>query len=110
MCFALAMAVSLTAADAPATMASLADARATLERRFTRMDRDRNGYITPNEAPRVAQARCNVDPAADAPAPASQSWIQNFDGNGDQRVSPEEFISRSIAAEAATQTASAASE
>jgi hypothetical protein len=59
-----------------------ADAQTALETRFQAMDRDRNGFITANEAPRVAGAG------------GGSAWIAGYDSDGDARVSAREYLER----------------
>ncbi len=70
-------------------------ARAALESRFQLMDRDRNGFITPNEAPRLAVTRCDCVATPPARPAAVPAWIQSYDEDGDLRVSAREFLARS---------------
>ena len=80
-------------------------AQSALER-FQRIDRDRNGYITANEAPRIASTRGS---AAD-PAPTGPSWIESYDQNKDSQVSSAEYLSRSLAGRATAVPGSALSQ
>src|SRR5687767_8054949 len=77
------------------------EARTAIEARFQRIDRDGNGYITANEAPRLAQSRCQCA-SAPAVSPASSGWIGDFDSDGDARVSAAEFVARALAADSPT--------
>ena len=72
--------------------ADTGQARAAVEARFQRIDRDRNGFITANEAPRVASGA--VQPEA---VPTATSWIETYDSDGDARISPAEYLARSLA-------------
>ncbi len=72
------------------------EARAAIEARFQRIDRDRNGFITANEAPRIASAGASQPQAVPATAP----WIETYDSDGDARISPAEFLARSLAGRA----------
>jgi len=80
--------------------APTSEARTAIEARFQRIDRDGNGYITANEAPRVALSRCQCA-SAPAATPAS-GWIGGFDSDGDARVSAAEFVARSLAPDSPT--------
>ena len=60
--------------------------------RFERIDRDRNGYITANEAPRVALVRGS----GSGPVPNARSWIETHDQDGDSQVSRAEYLSRTL--------------
>ena len=86
----IAAVASETSVPEPAPPAGV---QAQIEARFQRIDRDRNGFITVNEAPRVAAA---PQPGA---APAVNSWIENYDSDGDARISPAEFLARSLASQ-----------
>lgn len=55
------------------------------ESRFRRLDRNGDGFITANEAPRVAVTR------GAAPSPGGAAWIRAYDRNGDGRVSAVEY-------------------
>jgi Ca2+-binding EF-hand superfamily protein len=94
MCLALAIAASLPLASAPATnKTSLpVEVRTRLERTFARLDRDRNGLITANEAPRRAQPRCGAGDTAASPG----DWLSLHDANGDNQVSAQEFVEHSL--------------
>jgi len=76
--------------------ADAGQARAAIEARFQRIDRDRNGFITPNEAPRVSSSAA-AQPEA---VPAATSWIETYDSDGDARISPAEYLARSLASQA----------
>jgi len=67
-----------------AAAAQAPEPQATLESRFQRLDRNADGFITANEAPRVSQAR-------GAPSGASP-WIDARDRDRDGRVSLAEFV------------------
>ena len=55
------------------------------------MDRNGDGYITVNEAPRVTRVRAaSVQTGASHP---STGWIEGYDSDGDGRVSQAEFVS-----------------
>ena len=56
-----------------------------LDSRFRRMDRDGNGFLTPNEAPRISATR-----GAGA-APGAAAWVASYDRDGDGRVSAREY-------------------
>lgn len=85
--------LALAAISDAAAAGQSGEARAVLEARFQRIDRDGNGYVTGNEAPRVAMSRCQCSEAAASP---SAGWIADFDEDGDERVSAGEFVSRSL--------------
>ena len=57
------------------------------ESRFRRLDRDGDGFVTANEAPRVAVTRG----AAGAPSPGGAAWIRTYDRDGDGKVSAAEY-------------------
>ena len=57
------------------------------ESRFRRLDRDGDGFITANEAPRVAITRGATATAS----PGGAAWIGTYDRNGDGRVSAAEY-------------------
>jgi Ca2+-binding EF-hand superfamily protein len=58
---------------------------------FQLMDRNGDGYITTNEAPRVTRVRAaSVQTGASHP---STGWIEDYDRDGDGRVSQAEFVS-----------------
>lgn len=93
------MSVLLVLAAAAAANGFAAEAAPTAQRAgvsigFARLDRNRDGVITANEAPRVARTRCDCL-ATPAATPASGGWIADFDGDGDARVTPQEFAARS---------------
>ena len=85
--------IALIASEASAADEAAGIPVQAIDSRFQRMDRDRNGFITANEAPRVALARCECGSAPGA-APAAPSWIASRDSDGDGRVSAAEFSSR----------------
>lgn len=58
--------------------------------RFARLDRDGDGAIAANEAPRVSTARTTVLPPPGQAAGAA-AWIAMYDRDGDGRVSLAEF-------------------
>ena len=88
------IAAAVGGADVP-EQAETGQARAAIEARFQRIDRDRNGFITPNEAPRVASGAAQPEAA-----PAATSWIETYDSDGDARISPAEYLARSLASQA----------
>lgn len=93
MCTAIALAAAMTAtAPPPMDAAAAAQRAAVIERRFAMMDRNRDGFLAENEAPRSSRARCGGDSSETAAA----SWVADFDGNGDGRVDREEFVAGSI--------------
>lgn len=57
------------------------------ESRFRRLDRNGDGFITANEAPRVAVTRGGAGTAS----PGGAAWIRSYDRNGDARVSAAEY-------------------
>jgi hypothetical protein len=57
------------------------------EGRFGRLDRDGDGFITVNEAPRVAVTRS----VAGAPSPGGAAWVRTYDRDDDGRVSAAEY-------------------
>lgn len=98
------MAVLLILAAAAATASGGADAGApraapamAVDARFARLDRNRDGVITANEAPRVVRTRCDCVTVPE-PQPASGGWLADHDRDGDARVTAEEFAARFAAA------------
>ena len=87
-------------ADAPAEPV----AAPAVDARFARLDRNGDGAITANEAPRVVRTRC--DCAAAAARPAAGGWLAGYDRDGDLRVTAAEFA----AGQSGAQTASARSD
>jgi Ca2+-binding EF-hand superfamily protein len=77
---------------------------ADLQRMFALMDRDRDGFVTANEQPRVTRTRAEGPNRVEIRP--SRSWIASYDFDGDGRVSRREFVGRA-AAEISTYTASA---
>ena len=69
--------------------------RADLETMFALMDRNGDGYVTANEAPRITQVRAAAVQAA-AVRPGN-SWIARYDRDGDGKVSEVEFVDGSLA-------------
>ena len=64
--------------------------RSDLQAMFEMMDRNGDGYITANEAPRVTRVRAaSVQTGA---ARANSEWIAGHDLDGDGRVSQAEFV------------------
>jgi hypothetical protein len=59
---------------------------------FSRMDRDGDGFITVNEAPRVSRARQVTTTAPASPSPGARTWIQTRDRDGDAKVSAPEYV------------------
>ena len=95
MCAVTVIAASLAAAT-PAGVdeaAVSAERRAVLERRFERMDRNGDGLIAVNEAPRVARPRCG---SGEKRQPDAFGWLGAFDADGDRRVDLREFVAGSI--------------
>ena len=72
-------------ADAPAEP----DAGVAAEARFARLDRNGDGAITANEAPRVVRTRCDCAPSG--AQPAAGGWLAGYDRDGDLRVTAAEF-------------------
>jgi hypothetical protein len=70
-----------------ACLAGQAAAPTASESRFRRMDRDGDGFVTANEAPRVAVTR-GADGAA---SPGGAAWIATYDRDGDGKVSAREY-------------------
>jgi Ca2+-binding EF-hand superfamily protein len=84
--------VSLAAGAVVPEQATTIDARTAVEARFQRIDRDGDGFITPNEAPRVGSRSATLTATA---SPAS--WMENYDSDRDARVSAAEFLARTLA-------------
>jgi len=89
----LALAAAVAAnGGAPDRSAAGAQVQPAVQSNFSRMDRDGDGYITANEAPRVSRAR-QATTAAPAPAsPGARTWIQTYDRDGDFKVSAPEYV------------------
>ena len=68
---------------------------ADLQNMFALMDRDRNGFVTADEQPRVARIR--AEGANRVEIRPSSSWISSYDSDGDGRVSRREFVGRAAA-------------
>lgn len=68
--------------------------RSDMELIFHSMDRNGDGYVTPSEEPQVRNIRSSTGRAS---VRVLGSWVGRHDGNGDGRVSREEFISRARA-------------
>jgi len=64
-----------------------APATGAQDSRFRRLDRDGNGFVTLNEAPRVSVTRG----AGDAPATGGAAWVAIYDRDGDGKVSAREY-------------------
>jgi len=60
---------------------------AAAESRFRRLDRDGDGFVTANEAPRVSITRAGDGASSDGAA----AWIATYDRDGDGKVSAEEY-------------------
>ena len=97
----VAMALLVATAVTSLQPAEAAEARATLESRFVRMDRDGNGYVQANEAPRLSRTRCE---AGDASPAQPASWVDGFDRDGDARVSLQEYLESALPPHVATAT------
>ena len=68
-----------------------APGRSDLQAMFQLMDRNGDGYITANEAPRVTRVRAaGVQTGAIRPG---AGWIEGYDRDADGRVSQAEFVS-----------------
>jgi hypothetical protein len=89
----LAIAIAVAAnGSSPERSSAGAEVQPAVQSVFNRMDRDGNGFITANEAPRVSRAR-QAGPAAPSSASSgAQLWIQTYDRDGDSRVSVPEYI------------------
>ena len=68
---------------------------ADLQHMFTLMDRDRDGFVTATEQPRVTRARAEGPHRVEIRP--GRSWISSYDTDGDGRVSRREFLSRAAA-------------
>ena len=79
------------AAMVGATAGQGAPDRTDLQTMFQLMDRNGDGYITANEAPRITQVRtASLQSGASRPG---AEWIEGYDRDGDGRVSQNEFVS-----------------
>ena len=65
--------------------------RNDLQTMFQLMDRNGDGYISANEAPRVTRVRA-ASAQTGAVRPGAE-WIEGYDRDGDGRVSQAEFVS-----------------
>ena len=64
--------------------------RTELQKMFGLMDRNGDGYISANEAPRVTRVRAaSVQTGTGRPG---AGWIEDYDRDGDGRVSQSEFV------------------
>ena len=74
-----------------AAVGQAAPERTELQSMFELMDRNGDGFITANEAPRVTRVRAaSVQTGDSRPGPG---WIEGHDSDGDGRVSQAEFVS-----------------
>lgn len=88
------LAVAAAAVSGGADTGSAPVAPAAADARFARLDRNRDGVITANEAPRVVRTRCDCV-TVPGPQPASGGWFADHDSDGDSRITAEEFAARS---------------
>lgn len=77
-----------------AAAAAQAPDRGDLELMFSALDLNRDGYVTPNEEPRIRNVRSSTGSAS---VRLVGSWVERYDANRDSRVSRQEFISRAQA-------------
>ncbi len=80
---------------APAAAGQAVPSEADLRSVFRMFDQDRNGFVTADEQPRVT--RITVNGPQRAEIRPSRSWIAQYDGDGDGRVSEREFVIRAAA-------------
>ncbi|MGZ8360081.1 MAG: EF-hand domain-containing protein [Allosphingosinicella sp.] len=82
-------------AMASAAGAPGAPSRADLQNMFMTVDRNGDGYVVEDEAPRITRVR--VDSSAGGTVRQVGSWIARYDADGDGRVSRTEFVNHAAA-------------
>ena len=73
--------------------------RGDLQNFFRAMDRNGDGYLTANEAPRVTAIR--GEGVGNVRTQSGSSWVARYDRDGDGRISQAEYVSGSMAEMAA---------
>lgn len=87
-----ALAIILPGQDAPPG-ASYEEATAYLEASFTRIDRDRSGYLDAADAPTVTvQGDGDAAPKPVTSSDATSMWLTRLDTDKDNKVSREEWV------------------